>query len=115
MLTRYEFKNIAFDVVFFNIKDIDKMVILIHRFWLKVKRIMDEGKLNKYENLNIGENTQYSNDNLDGIAPQLISIGRDCIFAPKSVVLTHDASLVPTTGKYLFSPVVIGDRVRANA
>lgn len=53
-------KNIAFDVVFFNIKDIDKMVILIHRFWLEIKRMMDESKFNKYENLNIGEtrNTQ---------------------------------------------------------
>lgn len=32
-------------------------------------------------------------------------------FAPKCVALTHDALLVPTTGKYLFRPAVIGGGV----
>lgn len=74
-------------------------------------RIREEIKFDKYKNLKIGHGTQFSFDNLDGIAPQLITIGKDCVIAPKAVILTHDACLLPTTGKYIFKPVLIGDRV----
>ncbi|WP_275659046.1 acyltransferase [Shewanella sp. Isolate8] len=65
----------------------------------------------KYKNLRIGKNCQYSLDNLDGIAPQLIKMGDSCVIAPKAVILTHDACLLPSTGKYIFKEVIIGNRV----
>ena len=64
-----------------------------------------------YKDLDIGQGTSFSLQNLDGIAPQLISIGRDCIIAPTAMILTHDASLLIHTGKYLVRPVTIGDEV----
>lgn len=72
---------------------------------------MDESAYDRYQGLKIGKGTCYSFENLDGICPQLAEIGEYCVFAPKSVVLTHDASLLPTTGKYIFKPVKIGNRV----
>ena len=48
---------------------------------------------------------------LDGIAPDLITIGRGCVVAPAAMILTHDASLLVHTGKYLVRPVTIGDNV----
>lgn len=65
----------------------------------------------KYIGLNVGEGTHYSIENLDGIAPQLATIGKRCVFAPKSLVLTHDASLLPVTGKYIFKKTFVGDNV----
>jgi len=87
------------------------MFKLIRRLVLRWRRLRDELRYDRYQGLNIGSGCQYTLENLDGIAPQLIKIGEDCILAPQSVVLTHDASLVPTTGKYLFKPVEIGNRV----
>lgn len=87
------------------------MFSLFKRVFLKFKNIQNETKFNRYKNLNIGLGTQFSLENLDGIAPQLIKIGRDCVLAPKCVLLTHDACLLPTTGKYIFDRVEIGDRV----
>lgn len=84
---------------------------MLKRILNKIRRLRDESKYYKYKNLKIGLNTQYSLENLDGIAPQLITIGADCILAPKSVILTHDACFAPTTGKYIFAAVTIGDRV----
>lgn len=75
-------------------------------------RYIKKKQLNKkYQGLNIGAGTHYSIENLDGIAPQLATIGRRCVFAPKSVVLTHDASLLPMTGKYIFKKTYVGDNV----
>lgn len=56
----------------------------------------------------IGEGTVCPRECLDGIAPDLITIGRDCIIAPSAMILTHDASLLVHTGKYLVRPVTIG-------
>ena len=81
------------------------MIVKFLKTWLENKR------WNKYKNLNIGSGTLIEKENLDGIVPQLIEIGARCIFAPKSVVLAHDASLLALTGKYLFAKVVIGDNV----
>ena len=63
-----------------------------------------------YEGLHIGRNTYYMRQNLDGIAPRLITLGRDCVLAPTAMILTHDASSFIHTGKYRFAPVHIGDR-----
>ncbi|HHQ4479270.1 TPA: acyltransferase [Aeromonas veronii] len=87
------------------------MFELIKRVFSRVKTIRDETKFYKYKKLNIGVGTQYSLENLDGIAPQLITIGNDCVIAPKAVILTHDACLLPTTGRYIFKRVEIGSRV----
>jgi maltose O-acetyltransferase len=64
-----------------------------------------------YANLNIGEGTVCARDSLDGIAPQLITIGRGCVIAPRSMILVHDASVLVHSGVYIVSPVTIGDRV----
>jgi len=64
-----------------------------------------------YQGLNIGPGTHWSIENLDGIAPQLISIGRNCMITPRVMILTHDASFFNHTGRYKFAPVKIGDRV----
>jgi acetyltransferase-like isoleucine patch superfamily enzyme len=77
----------------------------------KFRQKLEESAYDRYQGLKIGVGTSYTNENLDGICPQLIEIGDYCVFAPKSVVLTHDASLLPTTGKYIFKPVKIGHRV----
>ncbi len=63
------------------------------------------------QGLDIGPGTYWTAANLDGIAPQLISIGRDCIIAPTAMILTHDASFFIHTGRYRVAPVRIGDRV----
>ena len=59
----------------------------------------------------IGPGSVCMPESLDGIAPDLITIGRGCIVAPAAMILTHDASLLPHTGKYLVRPVAIGDNV----
>jgi maltose O-acetyltransferase len=48
---------------------------------------------------------------VDGIAPELITIGRGSIVAPRAMILTHDAALLIRTGKYVVRPVLIGDNV----
>jgi len=63
-----------------------------------------------FQGLAIGPNTYYAQRNLDGIAPQLITIGSDCVLAPTAMILTHDAASFIHTGKYRFAPVKIGDR-----
>lgn len=80
-------------------------------FFNKVFKKITNNTAIKYKNLKIGEHCQYSLDNLDGIAPQLITMGESCVIAPKAVILTHDACLLPATGKYIFKEVIIGNRV----
>lgn len=87
------------------------MLNLVFRMITKLRKKLEESNYDRYKGLKIGTGTSYSLENLDGICPQLIEIGDYCVFAPKSVVLTHDASLLPTTGKYIFKPVKIGHRV----
>ena len=87
------------------------MFNLVMRMIKKIRKTMEESAYNRYEGLKIGTGTSYTMENLDGICPQLIEVGDYCVFAPKSIVLTHDASLLPTTGKYIFKPVRIGNRV----
>jgi maltose O-acetyltransferase len=62
-----------------------------------------------YRELKIGEGTRVTLHNLDGMFPHLIHIGKNCIFAPQSMVLTHDASYFLFTGEYRVAPVTIGD------
>ncbi len=64
-----------------------------------------------YQGLNIGPGTHWSIANLDGLVPQLISIGKNCRITPGVMILTHDASFFNHTGRYRVAPVKIGDRV----
>jgi acetyltransferase-like isoleucine patch superfamily enzyme len=59
--------------------------------------------------LDIGEGTRVTLSNLDGMFPHLAHIGKNCIFAPQSMVLTHDASYFLFTGEYAVAEVSIGD------
>lgn len=85
------------------------MIWFFKIIYKRIKSLYEEVKFPKYNNLNIGVGTQFAFDNLDGIAPQLITIGENCVIAPKAVILTHDACLLPTTGQYIFKPVKIGN------
>ena len=62
-----------------------------------------------FHELDIGEGTRIGLSNLDGMFPHLVHIGKNCIFAPQSMVLTHDASYFLFTNKYRVAPVSIGD------
>jgi len=84
---------------------------ILNMLYRKLVSKLDEAKYNRYAGLNIGVGTSISHENLDGICPQLIEVGDYCVFAPKSIVLSHDASLLPTTGKYIFKPTKVGHRV----
>jgi acetyltransferase-like isoleucine patch superfamily enzyme len=70
---------------------------------LRYKR---ESKVDLYQGLNIGPGTHWSIANLDGIAPQLISIGRNCMITPRVMILTHDASFFHHTGRYRVARVL---------
>ena len=83
----------------------------IRRLARSVQGRLEARLINLHEGLTIGPGTVYSRANLDGIVPQLVTIGTGCVFAPNSVVLTHDASPFPTMGCYRIAPVIIGDRV----
>lgn len=80
---------------------------LAQRLWKKREATLTT----LYQDLDIGAGTSWSITNLDGIAPQLISIGRDCTIAPTAMILTHDASFFIHTGRYKVAPVKIADRV----
>jgi len=73
-------------------------------------RLYPESNDRLYEGLTVGPNTYFLRRNLDGMAPGLITIGRDCVLAPTAMILTHDASTFVHTGKYRFAPVKIGHR-----
>ena len=90
---------------------IRRAVAFARRVYRGLRRRVDDAVVDIHKDLHIGSGTAYSLANLDGIAPQLIRIGRDCVLAPHCVVITHDASYVPTLGRYRFAPVEIGDRV----
>ena len=49
--------------------------------------------------------------NIDSVAPQYISIGKDVTMAGGSRILAHDASTKKYLGKTKFGKVVIGDNV----
>ena len=59
--------------------------------------------------MDIGRGTKIGRGNIDGMFPLLVHIGKNCIFAPQSIVLTHDASYYLFTRKYRVAPVPIGD------
>lgn len=83
---------------------------LVKRLLQKIFR-KNEPEVDLYQQLNIGPRTHWSIANLDGVAPQLITIGRDCMIAPRAMILTHDASFFIHARRYRFAPVNIGDRV----
>lgn len=84
---------------------------MLRRLLSAVQRRIEAYRFNLHRGLNIGEGCSVALSNLDGVVPQLITMGKDCVVAPQAVILTHDASSFPTTGKYLVKPVYIGDRV----
>jgi acetyltransferase-like isoleucine patch superfamily enzyme len=59
----------------------------------------------------IGEGTFCRLENLDSVAPELIAIGRNCLIAPRAMITTHDASLMPSVGAELVRRTMIGDDV----
>ena len=61
--------------------------------------------------LDIGPGTRVELANIESSFPHLVHIGRNCIFAPAAMVLTHDASFYLFTGRYRVAPVHIGDNV----
>ena len=74
------------------------------------RRLLSSRKNNNImQGLDVGEGSRVGLSNLDGMFPHLVHIGKNCIFAPRSIVLTHDASFYTYTGKYLISSVTIGD------
>jgi serine acetyltransferase len=90
---------------------IGKAIGFARRVYRGLRRRIQDAGVDTHQNLQIGRGTAYSLANLDGIAPQLVRIGKDCVLAPHCVVISHDASYVPTLGRYRFAPVEIGDRV----
>lgn len=64
---------------------------------------------NIYKEYDIGAGTRIFHSNLDGIFPHLVHIGKNCIFAPQSVLMTHDAGYYLLTGEYHVAPIHIGD------
>jgi len=90
---------------------IRRAVTFARRAYRGLRRRIEDAGVDIHADLQIGSGTAYSLANLDGIAPQLVRIGKDCILAPHCVVICHDASYVPTLGRYRFAPVEIGDRV----
>jgi acetyltransferase-like isoleucine patch superfamily enzyme len=90
---------------------IAKSLGMWHRLWRGLRSRFDEHFISLHRGLRIGQGTAYSRANLDGIVPQLAVIGRNCVIAPNAVILTHDASYLPTMGRYRIAPVEIGDRV----
>ncbi|PYS52611.1 MAG: hypothetical protein DMF68_01140 [Acidobacteria bacterium] len=78
-----------------------------------IKKLLGKGnesKVDLYQGLDIGAGTHWSIANLDGVFPQLISIGKNCRITPRVMILTHDASFFNHTGRYRVAPVKIGDR-----
>jgi acetyltransferase-like isoleucine patch superfamily enzyme len=59
----------------------------------------------------VGEGTFCTLANIDGVAPELVTIGRNCLFAPGSAITTHDASLLPAHGAYVVRPTTVGNDV----
>jgi maltose O-acetyltransferase len=84
---------------------------LYRRFLNKFSGRNKKLQVKLYEGLNIGPGTPWSIANLDGLVPQLITIGEDCRITPKVMIPTHDASLFNHTGRYRVAPVKIGARV----
>jgi acetyltransferase-like isoleucine patch superfamily enzyme len=83
------------------------MLSLLQKIFNKIRGKRLRAKL--YRELDIGEGTRVTLNNLDGMFPHLIHIGKNCVFAPQSMVLTHDASCFIFTGEYQVEPVSIGD------
>jgi acetyltransferase-like isoleucine patch superfamily enzyme len=53
----------------------------------------------------------HANGLIDTLVPEYVSIGRNFISAPNSVILAHDASTLPFTGKYRILHTRIGKNV----
>lgn len=85
----------------------------MHFFKRLIRKLINkrESEVDLYQGLKIGEGTHWSIANLDGLVPQLISVGKHCRITPGVMILTHDASFFNHTGRYRVAPVHIGDRV----
>ena len=77
--------------------------------WDVMKRRRAGQKIMKQ--MDIGKGTQVGLGSIDGMFPLLAHIGKNCIFAPSVMILTHDASYFLHTGEYRVAPVHIGDNV----
>ncbi|MBN1845494.1 MAG: hypothetical protein JW810_07405 [Sedimentisphaerales bacterium] len=77
-----------------------------------LRALLGRKKVNPYTPIaacDIGAGSRVFPSNLDGNFPRLVHIGRNCLFAPHAVVLTHDASYYIHTGECKVAPVHIGD------
>ncbi len=88
-----------------------KIQSIWRRIYRGLRSRIDLRLISLHKGLRIGDGTAYSLANLDGIVPQLASIGKNCVIAPNAVLLTHDASYLPTMGRYRIAPIEVGDRV----
>lgn len=77
------------------------LIGLIRRFPFHKKKVFT----------NIGYGSRVVRENLDGMFPNLVTIGNNCIFAPTAIVLTHDASYYLFTGRYRIASTKIGNNV----
>lgn len=54
---------------------------------------------------------KYHNSIIDGLVPEMVTIGKDFISAPNSIILAHDASTFKHCGKHRVEHTIIGDCV----
>lgn len=85
------------------------MLKTLARYVRRLLGFADTGAL--LAEVDVGRGSRLSISNLDGMFPRLVHIGRNCIFAPTSMVLTHDASYYLFAEEYRVAPVWIGDNV----
>lgn len=64
---------------------------------------------NILKRMDIKKGTHVGLGSIDGMFPLLAHVGKNCIFAPSVMILTHDASYYLHTGEYRIAPVHIGD------
>ena len=61
--------------------------------------------------LSVGKNTAISAENFDGLFPELVTVGSNCVVAPRAVILAHDASRLPFSGEYVVARTTVGNNV----
>lgn len=76
-----------------------------------MRRLAAKARSRRMAALDIGEGTRVDPDSIDSLFPELVHIGANCIIAPASMILTHDASFYLCSGEYRVAPVFIGDNV----
>lgn len=63
----------------------------------------------------VSGNITYHNCRIDSVYPHLITIGKNFIAAPSSMITAHDAYLINKTGEMITGRVKVGDNVYLGA